>query len=46
MLIDRRFAGLSISTIAFEVGFGDLSYFNRKFRKRFGTSPRDWRTEH
>src|SRR5262249_23689666 len=39
MLSDRRFDGLSISTIAFEVGFGDLSYFNRKFRKRFGITP-------
>jgi len=32
-------ARLSISTVAFEVGFGDLSYFNRSFRKRFGCSP-------
>lgn len=30
---------LTISAIAFEVGFGDLSYFNRSFRKRFGRSP-------
>lgn len=30
----------SISEIAFEVGFGDLSYFNRTFRRRFDTSPR------
>lgn len=30
---------LSISSVAFEVGFGDLSYFNRSFRKRFGRSP-------
>jgi AraC-like DNA-binding protein len=29
----------TISAIAFEVGFGDLSYFNRSFRKRFGRSP-------
>jgi AraC-like DNA-binding protein len=31
--------GPTISTVAFEVGFGDLSYFNRSFRKRFGRSP-------
>lgn len=31
--------GPTISAIAFEVGFGDLSYFNRSFRKRFGRSP-------
>lgn len=30
---------ISISGVAFEVGFGDLSYFNRSFRKRFGRSP-------
>lgn len=30
----------AISQIAFEVGFGDLSYFNRTFRRRYGLSPR------
>ncbi|ACA19393.1 transcriptional regulator, AraC family [Methylobacterium sp. 4-46] len=29
-----------ISAIAFEVGFGDLSYFNRTFRRRYGIAPR------
>jgi AraC-like DNA-binding protein len=29
-----------ISDIAYEVGFGDLSYFNRAFRRRFGMTPR------
>jgi len=29
----------TISGVAFDVGFGDLSYFNRSFRKRFGRSP-------
>lgn len=28
-----------ISTIAYDIGFGDLSYFNRVFRRRFGTTP-------
>ena len=31
--------GRSISSIAFDCGFGDLSYFNRAFRKRYGTTP-------
>ena len=35
---------LTISAIAFEVGFGDLSYFNRSFRKRFGRSPSQLRS--
>ena len=28
-----------ISDIAYSSGFGDLSYFNRSFRKRFGLTP-------
>jgi AraC-like DNA-binding protein len=29
----------AISAIAFEVGFGDLSYFNRVFRRHYGDTP-------
>ena len=43
MLTDPRFAGRSISGIAFEVGFGDLSYFNRGFRALYGMTPSDAR---
>jgi AraC-like DNA-binding protein len=32
-----------ISTIALDAGFGDLSYFNRTFRTRFGMTPSEWR---
>ncbi len=35
-----------ISSIAFDVGFDDLSYFNRTFRRRFGSSPREIRARH
>ncbi|MGU3399674.1 helix-turn-helix transcriptional regulator [Brucellaceae bacterium D45D] len=28
-----------ISSIAYEIGFGDLSYFNRAFRQRFEMTP-------
>ncbi|AWC22907.1 Transcriptional activator NphR [Aminobacter sp. MSH1] len=31
----------TISAIAFDAGFGDLSYFNRAFRQRFGTTPKE-----
>jgi AraC family transcriptional activator of tynA and feaB len=30
-----------ISTIAYEAGFSDLSYFQRSFRRAFGTSPKE-----
>ncbi len=32
-------ANRPISTIAYDIGFGDLSYFNRMFRQRFGMTP-------
>ncbi len=39
MLTDMRLAQRSISAVAFEVGFGDLSYFNRAFRRCYGATP-------
>jgi AraC-like DNA-binding protein len=39
MLTDPRFSGGSISALAFSLGFGDLSYFNRRFRRRYGMTP-------
>jgi len=46
MLADPRFAGLTVSTVAFDSGFGDLSHFNRNFRRRYGESPSDVRARH
>lgn len=41
-----RNAGVEkIASIAFDVGFNDLSYFNRAFRERFGMTPSEWRAE-
>jgi len=34
---------LTISEIAYDVGFADPSYFTRTFQKEFGKSPRDFR---
>lgn len=34
-----------ISAIAYDVGFGDLSYFNRAFRRRYGATPSEVRAE-
>jgi AraC-like DNA-binding protein len=45
MLRDPRFAGRSIAAIATDAGFGDLSYFNRAFRRRYGASPSDARAQ-
>ncbi len=42
-LLSRRFDHLRISDIAYQVGFNDLSYFIRTFRRRFGRSPREIR---
>jgi AraC-like DNA-binding protein len=44
MLSDPLRAGQKISTVAFDAGFGDLSYFNRVFRRRFGAAPSDIKT--
>lgn len=43
MLTDRRWADRSIASIAFEAGFGDLSYFNRTFKRFYGTTPSEIR---
>jgi AraC-like DNA-binding protein len=45
MLVDPRFADHTISAIAFESGFGDLSHFNHAFRRQYGATPSDVRTE-
>jgi AraC-like DNA-binding protein len=45
MLIDPRYAGEKISSIAYDCGFGDISYFNRIFRRHYGATPSDVRTQ-
>jgi len=39
LLTDPRHADLKITAIAFDVGFGDTSYFNRTFRRHYGDTP-------
>jgi AraC-like DNA-binding protein len=39
ILTDPRNADQKISAVAFDVGFGDVSYFHRSFRERYGDSP-------
>lgn len=42
-LADPRWAGETISTVAFATGFNDLSHFNRTFRRHFGATPSEFR---
>lgn len=35
-----------VTNVALDLGFNDLSYFSRTFRKRFGVSPRQWQVAH
>src|SRR5262245_2140885 len=46
MLTDVRFAGRTITSVAFDAGFGDLSYFDRVFRRSYGAAPSDVRADH
>ena len=43
VLTDPRRADRSIAWIAFESGFGDLSYFNRTFKRFYGVTPSEVR---
>ena len=44
-LCDPRRRDRTISSIAFSLGFNDLSYFNRTFRRLYGATPSDVREE-
>ncbi|WFU43778.1 AraC family transcriptional regulator [Bradyrhizobium sp. CB82] len=43
MLRDPDFATSTISAIAFECGFSELSYFNRTFQRAYDATPSDIR---
>jgi AraC-like DNA-binding protein len=45
MLTEPRLAQNPVGSIAYDAGFGDLSYFNRSFKRRFGMTPRDVRND-
>jgi AraC-like DNA-binding protein len=45
LLTDPRLVHRAITSIAFDAGFADLSYFNRTFRRRFDATPTEVRAE-
>jgi AraC-like DNA-binding protein len=44
MLSNPALAERTVSAIAYDAGFGDLSHFNRAFRRRYGETPSDVRS--
>jgi len=44
--LDGPGGDMTITQVAFDVGFNDLSGFCRAFRRRFGMSPSDYRATH
>ena len=44
LLADPQLIERTVTSVALDVGFSDLSYFNRAFRKRFGMTPSEART--
>jgi AraC-like DNA-binding protein len=45
LLLDPRREAEKISVVAYDSGFGDVSYFNRMFRRHFGAAPSDIRAQ-
>jgi AraC-like DNA-binding protein len=43
MLCRPEFMHQNVSTVAYDAGFGDLSYFNRSFRRVYGMTPKELR---
>jgi AraC-like DNA-binding protein len=43
VLSDPQLRDRTISSVAFDLGFGDLSYFNRTFRRRYAATPTEIR---
>jgi AraC-like DNA-binding protein len=43
LLRDERLLSRTITSIAYDVGFNDLSHFNRAFRRRYHVTPSDIR---
>lgn len=46
LLTDPARAHEKIAAVAYDAGFGDVSHFNRSFRRRYGETPSDVRARH
>jgi AraC family transcriptional activator of tynA and feaB len=46
MLSDHANAGVAVGAIAYKNGFNDQGHFSRRFKERFGVSPKDVRAPH
>ncbi|MBR1177036.1 helix-turn-helix domain-containing protein [Bradyrhizobium sp. KB893862 SZCCT0404] len=44
LLSEDRFRNQSLTEIAFEAGFVDFAHFSRRFKKRYGLAPREYRS--
>lgn len=44
MIQDPANDGIKIADVAYGVGFADISYFNRSFRRQYGDTPTGYRT--
>jgi len=42
--LEREGLAITVTDVAYDVGFNDLSSFCRAFRRRFETSPRNYRS--
>jgi len=45
MLTSPRYTAWSVTAIALEAGFGDVSHFNRRFKRRFQITPTEMRAQ-
>ncbi|MER7718570.1 AraC family transcriptional regulator [Streptomyces flaveolus] len=45
MLASPRHSELTVATVAARCGFRTPSHFTRRFRERYGTTPREWRLQ-
>ncbi len=45
MLSSPRYAACSVTAIALEASFNDLSHFNKRFKRRYSMTPSDMRTQ-